>query len=157
MRKVLLAAVLVAAIAPVAVADEGLDQYIELLRSDINTEIVGVITEVMHFSKDEADAFWPIYREYEVERAKLGDERIALIRDYAENFDTMTDMKAKELVDRSFKLQDKRMKLAKKYHAKVEKATSPMTAARFSQLMNQIQLLIDVQIAAEMPLLEKPE
>ena len=36
---------------------------------------VAIITEVMGFTEAEDAAFWPIYREYDVEMARLGDER----------------------------------------------------------------------------------
>src|SRR6476620_1000881 len=66
-----------------------LSAYAELLRSDVRAEKVAIITEVMGFSETEDAAFWPVYREYDAEMAKLGDERVALIADYAKNYDQM--------------------------------------------------------------------
>ena len=60
-----------------------LSAYAELLRSDVRTQKVAIITEVMGFTEAEDKAFWPIYREYDAEMAKLGDERVALIAEYA--------------------------------------------------------------------------
>jgi len=157
MKKLILAAGLILLMAGAAVADEGLEQYIELFRSDLKTQTVAVITEVMDFSEAEGNAFWPIYREMEVDRAKLVDERIALIKDYAANYASMTDAKAKELINRAFKLEESRLKLHQKYYKKIESATSSITAAKFMQLMNQIDLLIDISIASEMPLVERPQ
>ena len=137
-----------------AAADNS-DAYLELLRSDIKAETVAILTEVMEFSNEEGETFWPIYREYEVENAKIGDRRIALIKSYAENFDMMSEEKAQQLAKDYFKLQDDKLKLSKSYHKKVEKALGANTAARFVQVMNQINLLIDVQIAANLPLISK--
>lgn len=131
------------------------DTYLELLRSDIKSETVAILTEVMEFSDEEGEAFWPIYREYELESAKLGDRRVALLKGYAENFDMLSEEKAKELADAHFKLQDDKLKLNKKYYKKVAKALGANTAARFIQVMNQVNLLIDVQVAAGMPLIAK--
>src|SRR4029077_17158939 len=46
----------------------------ELLRSDIRTKKMTMIAERMEFSGKEADAFWPIYRQYEVELAAINDK-----------------------------------------------------------------------------------
>jgi hypothetical protein len=139
--------------APAAYAQE---EYIELLRSDIKTQKVAIMTEAMQLSDEEGSIFWPIYREYDLELSKLGDQRIALIKDYAANYESMTEEKAKELMDRAFKLGEDRLKLDKKYYDMVRKELGAIQAARFAQVENQIGLLIDVQIASEMPLVKKP-
>ena len=56
-----------------------LHAYAELLRSDVRTQKVAIITEVMGFTEAEDKAFWPIYRQYDAEMSKLGDERVSLI------------------------------------------------------------------------------
>jgi len=130
------------------------DAYIELLRSDVKTKKVAIITEVMHFTNEEANAFWPMYREYEFELTKIGDGRLELIKDYARNYETMTDEKAKELIEKALKLEGKRTKLKKKYFKKFDKVLPSKTVAKFFQLENQINLLIDLQIASELPLIK---
>jgi hypothetical protein len=63
------------------------DSYVELLRSDIRTEKQAILTQVMQFSDEQASVFWPIYREYDLELSKYADRRLALIKDYAANFE----------------------------------------------------------------------
>lgn len=150
MKKLLLIMVFVL-VSAVGYAQEA---YIELLRSDVKTQKVAIITEAMQFTNEEGNAFWPIYREYEVDFAKIGDARIVLIKDYAQNYETMTDEKAKELVQRGLKLEERRTKLKKKYFRKFDKVLSSKTVAKFFQLENQINLLIDLQIASELPLIK---
>jgi len=91
----------------------------------------------------------------EVEAAKLGDRRVTLLKDYAASFDNLSNEKAKEIANASFKLQEDRLKMNRSYHKKVAKALDENTAARFIQVMNQVNLLIDVQVAAGIPLIEK--
>lgn len=131
------------------------DDVLELLRSDLKTQKTALLTAAMGFTEQEGTIFWPIYREYELELAKIGDARIANIKNFATNYDSMTDVKAKELVDAAFKLEEDRLKLQKTYYKKVEKALSATSAARFIQVERQIGLLIDMQIAAEVPLIKK--
>ena len=133
------------------------DDFIELLRQDLKTQKVAVITETMNFTEAESNAFWPVYREYDFEATKLADERLAIIKDYAANFENMTDVKAKELIERSMKNQENRLKLRKKYFKEFLKVLPAIKAARFAQVDNQIGLLLDLQIASELPLVEAPE
>jgi hypothetical protein len=130
------------------------EAYIELLRSDVKTKKVAIITKVMQFTDEEANAFWPVYRGYEFELAKIGDAKIELIKDYAQNYETMTDEKAEELVTGVFKLEEKRTKLKKKYFKKFDRVLPSTTVAKFFQLENQILLLIDLQIASQLPLIK---
>jgi hypothetical protein len=74
-----------------------LSAYAELLRSDVRAQKVAIITEVMGFSEAEDAAFWPIYREYDLEMSRLGDERMALIADYAKQYSKLTDAMADTL------------------------------------------------------------
>jgi len=153
MKKLLLTVLLLLTSATFA---QDVDSFVELLRSDVNTQKKAIITEVMQFSEAEAAAFWPVYRNYEFELDKVGDARVALIKGYAENYETMTDAKAAELIDKAFKFQEERLKLRKKYFQEVSKILSPVKAAKWAQVENQITLLLDLQIASELPLVEMP-
>jgi len=130
------------------------ERYLELLRSDVRTQKVAVITEVMGFTEEESAAFWPIYRAYEVDIGKLFDARIELIKDYAQNYGKITDQKAREIVKNALTLQKKRISLQKKYFNKFDRVLPSKTVAKFLQLENMINLLVDVQIASELPLIE---
>ena len=129
-----------------------LSAYAELLRSDVKAEKVAIITEVMGFTEAEDKAFWPIYRQYDLEMAKLGDERVALIESYARGFSNMTDSLAETLATRAMDLEARRHAALAACYQKVSKALSPRTALRFLQVEHQLLLLIDLQIAALLPI-----
>ena len=96
---------------PAAAADTrevNLRAYVELLRSDLRAQKVAIITEVMQFTEAEDAKFWPVYREYEAELAKINDDRIALIKEYAANYDTLTDATADRLAQRALDLEARR-------------------------------------------------
>jgi hypothetical protein len=144
--------VLAVSLAPVAPAAAQGAPYLELLRSDVNAEKVAIMTEGMMLTPEQGDEFWPMYRSYQAELAKLGDRRVAMIRTFAEQFETLTDEQAKALSKEWFSIHEDRMKLLKKTHGTVEKEMGPAVAARFVQIENTLLDLIDVQIAAEMPI-----
>ena len=145
MKKLLLVIIVLFLINTVAYGGE-VKAYIELLKSDMRTQKIAVITEAMQFTDKGASAFWPIHREYENELSRIIDDRIELIKDYGQNYDNLTNEKAKELARQVFALEKRRTKLKKKYFKKFEKALSAITAAKFIQVENQINLLIDLQI-----------
>ena len=150
MKKLLIAAALLT----VSSAAHGQDGYIELLRSDIRTEKIAIITEVMELSGEQSESFWAVFKEYDHEMSKVNDLRVALIKNYAENFENITDKKAQDLVTQWFDFQDKRMTLRKKYFKEFQIVLPAATAAKFLQLDHQLSLLIDLQIAAQIPLIE---
>jgi hypothetical protein len=137
-----------------AFAQENLNSIVELLRQDVKTKKIALITEIMQFTEEESAAFWPIFRKYDVELQKVGDERVALIKDYAENFDNIDDDKAKEIAEKAFKIDERRLKLQKKYFKEVSKKTSSRIAAKFIQIERQINNMIDLQISSELPLIQ---
>lgn len=142
-------------LAATIVSADSMDKYIELLRSDIRTAKTEIHTEALELQGAEGDKFWPIQREYETELAKLGDQRVALIKDYAANYDSLTTNKAKELIQRAFKIESSRLSLLKKYTDKISKDVSPMVAARFAQVEAFINSLLDLQIRADTPLVPR--
>ena len=124
----------------------------ELLRADLRAQKTALLTQAMNLDDTQSAAFWPIYREYEGELVKLNDELMAMIKDYAANYGSMTDEIAKDMLKRGFALRENRTKLLKKYSGKVEKAVSPMVAARWVQAEHAIQAAIDLQLAEQLPL-----
>src|SRR5262245_56105986 len=88
--------------------DANLRAYVQLLRSDLRTEKVAIITEVMAFSEEEDAKFWPIYREYETKLAKINDDRLKGIKEYADSFDKITDELADRLVRGALSLDERR-------------------------------------------------
>jgi hypothetical protein len=129
-----------------------LSAYAELLRSDLRTQKVAIITTMMGFTEAEDAAFWPVYREYDAEMAKLGDERVALIAEYAKNYENMTDASADQLATKAIDLEARRQAAKARCYDRVKKALSPRTALRFLQVEHQLQQLIDLQISASLPI-----
>jgi hypothetical protein len=132
------------------------DQYLELMRQDLQTTKTAYMTAGMQLTSEQGDVFWPIYREYQTKLSEIGDRRIANIKDYAEHFEAMTGDKASEIMKNSFKQRKDFLSLLEKTAKKIAKELDPVTAARFVQVENTLNLLIDLQLAGEIPLFEHP-
>ena len=131
--------------------------YVRLLRSDLRAKREQIIKESMQLNDQQAATFWPIYRNYDAEQAKLGDEKLAIIHDYAQNFLTMSDPKADQLAQRVMALDDQRLALRKKYYELLKKALPTVLVVRFFQVENQLQLILDLQIASNLPIIEQTD
>jgi hypothetical protein len=73
------------------------------------------------------------------------------LKKYADEYITMTDEQANELTASSYKRQMSRLKIQKKYHAKISKTVDGKTAARFVQLDNAITMLYRLSVMDEIP------
>lgn len=135
---------------------QDVNSFVELLRSDIRTQKVAIIAEAMQFEEPEAAAFWPVHREYENALSEILDGRLELIKEYAANYQSMTDEKAAELATASLELEAARTDLKEEYFGRFSEALSPIRAARFLQIDNQLNMVIDLQIASQLPLISKP-
>lgn len=113
------------------------------------------IKQAMHLNAEQEKKFLEQYDRYDIELAALNDERLAIIEDYAANFEKITDKDADKLVKRSLNFRKQRAALLEKYYAKVAKATSKIIAARFLQVEAVLQGASDVVIGASIPLMEK--
>ncbi len=131
--------------------DSNIQAYTDLLRSNVKTEKVQIIGVMLQLSPDQAAKFWPIYNHYDVQLTKLGDQRVAIIQDYAANYDSMTDAKADELIERSMDLVSQRNTLLKQTYEQVKADLGAKDAARFIQIENQLLLIIDLQVASQLP------
>lgn len=124
------------------------ESYLELLRSDLRTQKVAIVTLNMELTDAQGQVFWPIYRKYDTELTTLNDQRIAVIKDYAENHEKMTDSKADALTKQVFSFLGRRLKLQEKYYQEFAKALNPVLAAKYMQIERQINALVAVLCAA---------
>ena len=140
--------------APQETREANLRAYGELLRTDVRAQKSAIITELMEFTESEDAKFWPVYREYEAELVKINDDRLALIKEYAVNYSKMTDDVADRLARGALAAEARRNDLKLRYYERFKSALTAKTAARFLQVENQILLLLDLQIAASLPLVQ---
>ena len=134
--------------------EANLKAYVDLMRKDVKKEKVAILTELMGLSPEEASKFWPVYNQYDKELTKLGDERIAFLRMYAENLGSLTDQKVTQIATGLLDVQGRRNALAKKYFQQMSQTLNPKLAARFLQVENQLLLILDLQISASLPVVE---
>ncbi len=136
---------------PQSDSQENTKAYIDLLRRNVRQEKAEIMGSVMLLSAQDAAKFWPIYSEYDARLAKLNDQRIEDIKEYAGSYDQMTDAKADELIQKALAYQKQRAELFVQTYDKVKEALGAVTAARFAMIEHQLLLIIDLQIDSSLP------
>ena len=128
------------------------DQDIEMLRADLRQQRKQIMAENMTLTADEATKFWPIFDQYRKEAIKPNDERWALIKDYAANYTTMTDAQAQDYMKRSTAVDQQLLTLRMKYVPIFEQVISAKKTALCYQIDRRIDLLINLQLSATIPM-----
>ena len=128
------------------------DQDIQALRQDLRAQRKEITAQNMTLTADEATKFWPIFDQYRQEAIKPNDDRWALIKDYAANYSTMTDAQAQDYIKRSTEVDQQLASLRMKYVPIFEKVISPKKTALWYQIDRRIDLLINLQLSAVIPM-----
>jgi hypothetical protein len=137
--------------------DMNIREYIELLRTDVKKQKTQIMSDVMQLDASQAAAFWPIYKEFETDNTKIGDQILELVKSYAANYGSMAPDVADQLATKLLGIEQQRNVLKRTYYGKFKTALDPVTAARFLQVENQLENLIDLQIAARLPVINGSE
>jgi hypothetical protein len=150
MKKVTLLLAFVFAV--VLVQAQSNKEEIELVQSVFGMEKKAIINEFVKVDAAQKDAFWQLYDEYETKRKEVGKERIALLNEYAENYEKMTNETAAAWTKKVIAMGGKNDKLIVTYHKKISKAIKPVVALQFFQVEEYILSGIRVSILEELPL-----
>ena len=108
----------------------------------------------MQLDAGQATKFWPIYKEFETEFSTLGEKVVAVITKYSDEYDKMTDDSADQLANQVLSIEQQRNTLKKKYYDKMKEGLGGIVAARFLQVENQLERIVDLQVSASLPIIE---
>ncbi|MGB5163076.1 MAG: hypothetical protein WBO69_13175 [Thermoanaerobaculia bacterium] len=124
----------------------------ELTRSIIQTQRQAIVTAAMQLTGEESQTFWPLYHEYREAMRKVDDRSVTLINGYAESFDTMTDEIAQTMLKELMSIRQAELDVTRKYLKRFQKILPANKVARFFQLENKLDSVIDFELASEIPL-----
>jgi hypothetical protein len=131
------------------------DQDVKLLRQDLRSRKKQLIAANLTLTDAESTKFWPVYDQFSAEMTTLGDQKYALIKEYANGFGTLTDAQAQSLLNRSLALDAAATQLRIKYVPIVNKVLPGTKTATFFQMERRVSALIDLQVAAQIPLVQE--
>ncbi len=126
---------------------------IQLTRTAIQAERQALVTKAMDLTAEEMQRFWPLYRQYRLGAATVGDRIVALISTYAENYENLTDEMADKLLTEFVSIEKERARLKATYLPKFKNVLPPKKVARFYQLENKLDITILNEMAQNIPLI----
>jgi Spy/CpxP family protein refolding chaperone len=130
------------------------DQDIELLRKDIRSQKKQMIAANMNLTDKEAEQFWPLYDQYTAELVKINDKKYSAVKQFAQQYNTLTDDQAESLTRSALEVDQSVAQLRLKYIPIFRKVLSGKKTALFFQIDRRLVMLIDLQLASQVPLVE---
>ena len=137
-----------------APAQNSVDQDVDLLRKDVRSQKKQIIAANLRLTDTEAEKFWPIYDQYTTDLVKINDAKYAAIKEYVQNYDTMSDQRATALTQQIIGVDESAAQLRQRYVPIVNKVLSGRKTALFFQLDRRLVMLIDIQLATQLPMVQ---
>jgi Spy/CpxP family protein refolding chaperone len=130
------------------------DEDIQMLRKDIRSQRKQLIAANMKLTDAEAEKFWPVYEQYISELVKTNSKKYALIKQYIQSGGALSDADAESAVKHWVEVDQSVAQLRMQYIPNFRKVLSPKSLALFYQLDRRVQLMIDLQLASTIPLVQ---
>jgi hypothetical protein len=127
------------------------DLDIQMVRQDIRDHRKQIMAANLVLTPDEATKFWPIYDQYINDTIKINDTRWDLMKDYATNYDKMTDDLAKDYMKRSAQVDQQLIQLRERYVPIFSKVVPAKKTALWYQIDRRLDLAINLQLAMMVP------
>ncbi len=138
-----------------ASAGEADEANLEILVSTIQANKKAFVAVNLPLEDEEARDFWPIYDRYQSDLATVRDRFVRLIADYTANFGTMSDAKAREIVETYLGLERDRADLRQRYLKPFSEVLPGRKLARLYQIENKIDAVLRYRLARDIPVLEQ--
>ncbi len=125
---------------------------IELTRAAIQVRRQALVTAVMDLEPRESEVFWPLYRDYRAEMAKVNDRLVKLLVGYLDSYETLSDEAATKLVNEALSIERARNSVKTKFVPRFGKVLPARKVARFFQVDNKLDAVINADLAHLIPL-----
>ena len=96
----------------------------------------------------------PLYDEYRNALASAIDTRVDLLNEYFASYETLTDKEATALLEKHLAWQKEVLKVRSSYAKKMNKSLSGKTVAKFFQIENKMDIIVEYELAGEIPLIK---
>jgi hypothetical protein len=141
--------------APALTQDKPADNM-QILREKIKADKKLLVTANMELTESEAKGFWPVYEQYQKDLAAINQRIVKLIESYAADYraGTLTDEKAKKLIDELISIEQAEAGLKASYVPKLNKVLPQKKVARYLQIENKIRAVVKYGLAEGVPLVQ---
>ena len=129
---------------------------LEIIHDKLKADKKLIVSKYMELTESEAKKFWPVYEEYQGDLQKTNQRLRALLESYASDYKgkSMTDDKAKKLLDEWIVIEQEEGKRRSSFAPKVLQALPVKKAARYLQIENEYRTLLRYELATTVPLIQ---
>jgi hypothetical protein len=129
---------------------------LEIIHEKLKADKKLIVSQYMELTEAEANKFWPVYEDYQKDLQKNNERLLSLLQSYAADYKnkSLTDEKAKKLLDEWIAFEQEEGKRRSAYVPKVLAAVPAKKAARYLQIENEYRILLRYELAATVPLVE---
>ena len=129
---------------------------LEITHEKLKADKKLIVTKYMELTDAEAKKFWPVYEEYQKDLQKINERLLNMLQSYAADYrdKSLTDEKAKQLLDEWIAIDNDDAKRRASYVPKVMKVLPPKKAARYLQIENEYRILLKYDLAVRVPLVQ---
>jgi len=128
-----------------------------LLRRDVGAMKKELIAANLTLTDSESTRLWQVYEQYSAELSKVNDTRTTILKEYSQEYDTLTDDRADNLIRRWLETDIEQAKLRQRFAAIFRKVLPGKKAATFLQLERRISTMMDVQLTSQLPLAQSQD
>jgi hypothetical protein len=124
------------------------------LRQQVATDKKQMVAANTSLTAAEADAFWPIYEQYQKELRAINERLAAAIVSYAKEYNagTLTDERALQLLKETMAADEAEGRARQGLVAKLTPVLPGRKLARYLQIETKVRAVVNYEIAAEVPL-----
>jgi len=111
----------------------------------------------VEFSREESSRFWPLFWEYRTEVNRVDDQYTEFLEEFSDNFNAMSDRKARTLTDTWLAIELERYELKKEFIGKFNEVLPAAKTMRIAQIENKLDMMLALALTKRVPLLPAPE
>lgn len=138
----------------IAPAAFGQADEIELTRAVIQTQRQAIVAANLGLTEQEGQKFWPLFRGYRADLAKIGDRSVKLITTYADNYENLSDDTAAWMISEFVAIEKEKAAAREAWAPRFREVLSPVKLARYFQIENKLDAIVNYELADSIPLIE---
>jgi len=133
------------------------DSYIERMKEDVDATSKEIVSDNLTLTESEAKIFWPLYDEYMAARNPLVDKRLKIASDFMQNYSSLDDKSADEIMNKSLQSELELLEIKREYLQKMSEVLPATLVGKYYQIENRISALLDLVRMSAIPLIKSEE
>lgn len=157
MKKYLISMMLLFASSTFSQIDSFDESYIDKLKENVDATSKEIVSDNLTLTESEAQIFWPLYDEYMAARNPLVDNRLKIASDFMQNYTSLDNKTADEIMNRSLQSEQELLDIKREYMQKMSGVLPATLVGKYYQIENRISALLDLVRMSSIPLVQDEE